>query len=116
MSLEADAIFIDPSKCNGATVITEDDREGVYYTVVTTDYKEYAVVVACPLDNAPMIKWAWIQTRRPRLRRGTLRVLRHLLEAYGFSPGQLTLQNLESCSRARRKPSNSSHPASVLLF
>ncbi|KAL1421902.1 hypothetical protein MTO96_022611 [Rhipicephalus appendiculatus] len=27
VSLEADAIFLDPSKCNGATVITEDDRE-----------------------------------------------------------------------------------------
>ncbi|KAL3223841.1 hypothetical protein MRX96_027148 [Rhipicephalus microplus] len=53
LSLEADAIFIDPSKCNGATVITEDDREGVYYTVVTTNYKDYAVVVACTLDNAP---------------------------------------------------------------
>ncbi|KAH7962360.1 hypothetical protein HPB52_015695 [Rhipicephalus sanguineus] len=91
--------------------------EGVYYTIVTTNYKEYAVVVACTLDNAPMTKWAWIQTRRPRLRRGTLRVLGHLLEAYGFSPEQLALQNSASCARLMRmKPSNSSHPASVLLF
>ncbi|XP_077513071.1 apolipoprotein D-like [Amblyomma americanum] len=116
VSLEADAIFIDPSKCDGATVITEDDREGVYYTVVSTNYKDYAVVVACTLDLAPLNKWAWIQSRRPRLHRDTLQVLHQLLEAYGFAPNELSLQNFSSCHDMRKKPLNTSHPANVLLF
>ncbi|XP_077552980.1 apolipoprotein D-like [Haemaphysalis longicornis] len=116
VSLEAEAIFVDPSKCQGATVITEDDREGVYYNVVKTNYKEYAVVVACTLDRAPSSKWAWIQSRGPRLRRDTFHALRQLLKACGFSAEQLKSEDFGSCGPLHENRRNSSRLSSVVLF
>ncbi|KAK7068935.1 hypothetical protein SK128_008287 [Halocaridina rubra] len=90
--------------CDGRFIVTLPDipegDESPNYNVITTDYRNYAVVYTCTAIGASSkLEFAWIMARRPSLPEKFLVLLKNWLRNIDIDTSSFRKTNQASCPR-----------------